>query len=147
MHTVQPYQSFPSHSYASNFSRRFEPDARSVADSSPCKPPDLSDLACWVESFLLDTHRDSLVLVRGISKVPRSQSRGSLKRMGQSRIGTLLPTAITYSIARIDRGSSMKRRVIRPPEYIVDWCRSFSMGMTWLKSYNGQVPSYRRRAT
>jgi hypothetical protein len=57
----------------------------------------------------------------------------------------MLPQTITYSIVKIDRGSSMKRRVIRPPEYIVDWCRSFSMGMTWLKSYNGQVPSYRRR--
>ena len=27
-------------------SRRFEPDAPSVADCSPCKPPDLSDLPC-----------------------------------------------------------------------------------------------------
>jgi hypothetical protein len=32
VHTVQPYQSFPSHSYTSNFSRRFEPDAPCVAD-------------------------------------------------------------------------------------------------------------------
>jgi hypothetical protein len=109
------------------FGRQTKPDAPSVAGCWPCGLPDPPSSSCR-------SPKDLFSCV-ACPQVPRCQPWLSLKQTEQSRV-------LYHHYLQDSKNRPRQQHETQGHQTpgIVDWCRSFSMGMTWLESLQRPSP-------